>query len=403
MTLHSPALTRFQESVLFIAAIICLILFMLPGLGLFCHQSDILANENRKISPFPPHATMADWMGFPQAFEAYFADRFAFRQPLTRVHHQILVRLFHRSPSSQVLIADNGWLFLQGPQGNAIVDLYHRNIKPFSEKEISIMHDEMTRRRQWVESWGGKAIFVLVPEKEAIYPERLPDIFQKQANPGSRYDQWTEIFAKDPSLAYIDLRPALLGGKSQGLLYFLGDSHWNSDGAYIGYSALVNSLQQWFPAVSLVARGEKFEGQSFQGGLARMLAVGNRFDEINPANYINPLDGTLMKCARSVPSISDGVLIPKKSEPIVYECNNTNLPSAVLIRDSMANQWLQWLPDNFRRFVVMYNWCPAAKVIEQERPDVVIFENAGRNLDQFLSVHLEFDSVSNRSHFTWEH
>ncbi len=402
MALHSlEGRLRLTGNALFVATLCSIMLLMLPVLGLFLPQEDMLANEKRKIAPFPPCASLGDWVSFPKSFEAYFADRFAYRQQLMRTHHRLLIKLFGRSPLHKVLISEDGWLFFQELQGNAI-DLYHRNIKPFSEKEMQVIHEEMTRRQQWVESWGGKAIFMLVPSKETIYPEHLPSIFQRQANPMSRYDQWAEIVTNDPSLSHIDLRNALRVGKSQGLIYFRGDSHWNFDGAYIGYRELVNALRQWYPGTSLVARSEKAGPKTFQGDLARMLDVGDWFDEIDNAADSSPQNGTTTKCAKLAPSISGGLPIPEKCEPTVYECNNTNLPTAVLIRDSMANRWRPWLPDNFRRIVLMSNWRPAAEVVERERPDVVIFETVERSLEQYLSVHLVFDPIAKNNRFTWE-
>jgi len=401
MASQSPLLTHSQETVLFGAALCCLVLLMLPSFGLVRPRGEVLANESRRMAPFPSLATRDDWNTFPEALEAYFADRFAFRQALTTVHHRLLVKLFHRSPSPKVLLADDGWLFLQGPQGNAI-DLYYRNVKPFTAQEIKGIHEEMTRRRKWVESWGGKALFVMIPEKESIYPEHLPSIFQRPANPETRYDQWQEIVARDPALSHLDLRPTLRDGKGQGLLYFRGDSHWNSDGAYIGYRELVTSLRKWFPMVSSVAEPKKTSPKPYQGDLARMLAVGDWFDEIDLSGHSDAQDGTAPQCAKAVSASTGGVPMPEKSEPVVYECANPALPTAVLIRDSMADHWLPWLPDNFRRLVVMFNWFPAARVIEQERPDVVIFENVERTIEQYLHVTLEIDPVTKRPTFPWE-
>ena len=348
MVRQAATLTKLQELILFVTTLSCLALLLGLSYGLLPPQGDVLANENRRVAPFPSLSSVKDWQGFPQAFETYFADRLAFRQTLTTAHHQVLIKLFHASPTRKVLLGQDGWLFLQGPGGNA-VDLFHRNIKPFSGQEIQDVRAELVRRRDWVASWGGRALFVLIPNKETIYPEHLPELYQRQANSGSRYAQWETIFSKENSLDRIDLKPALLIAKQQGQVYFRSDSHWNADGAYVGYRELVKGLRLWFPKISQVERRQKAAPKTYQGDLARLLAVGNWFDELDLSCSSTLQEAPRLQCAKPVDPISEGRLIPKKSNPLVFECGNAELPTAVLVRDSMSIPWLAWLPDNFRR------------------------------------------------------
>lgn len=393
--------TGSRRKLLFVASLFSFSLLALPSL-ISLRQlpgDDITIHEQRRLHPFPTLGTSSDWLNFPKAFENYFGDRFGGRQTLTSVYRHLMIKWFGRSPVKKVLMADKGWLFLTGETGDAI-DLYHRNVKPFSAEELTTIHEEIASRSEWVASWGGKSLFVLVPNKETIYPEQLPPLYQQQANPQSRYDQWSEIFANDPSLSNIDLRPILTAAKQKGLVYYRSDSHWNLDGAYIGYQAMGNVLQYWFPSVVPVDRpAATTGGDAFRGDLAKMLAVGDWFDEPDQDDYLNVQDDSLRKCAKSVSLPAGGLDVSEKSALSVFECNNPKLPTAVLVRDSMANRWLPLLPDNFRRLVVMYNWYPDAEVIAREKPDVVIFENVERSLHQYLLVRLTYDPVRKQARF----
>lgn len=384
---------------LFRVAICCLCLLGLPTVGmLYFRGGDVALTENRRLAPFPSLASLHDVATFPRDFEDYFVDRFRFRNLLTSLHHQLLVGCFHRSPVKNVLLGKDGWLYLNGPQGN-FVDVTYRNVLPFSDSALAAIHAEMKRRQDWVASWGGKTVFVIVPEKETVYPENLPRAYEERPNPQSRFHQWRTICESDPDLTCVDLRPALQARKNDGLMFYRADSHWNSAGAYVGYRELMMAVGKWFAVTSPEVRPVILGDKLVRGDLAKILAVGDWFDEPEPVGYGEPFDPSLLRCAREVAPVSDGKPIPAKSEPIVFECDDPSRPSAVVVRDSMADRWRPWLSDNFRRAVWMFNWFPDAGVIERERPDVVIFENVERTIEQFLVVKLDFDGGQAR--FSW--
>ncbi len=390
------SLINLSRKVLLVAAFGGLCLLVTPSIGLFLSHREVLCSENRRLHSFPILKTWRDLAGFPLGFERYFDDRFYLRERLTGLHHRLLIRWFHRSPEKKVVLAKNGWLFLNGTQGN-FVDLCHRNVQPFSAAEVEAIHAEMRKRRDWIASWGGKTVFVIVPEKETIYPEHLSKIYQSKVNPVSRYDQWKKICDTDPALTCVDLRPALLAAKAKGLIYYRSDSHWNFDGAYVGYSELLKPIHKWFPNVIRSPKPMILGHATYRGDLAKLLAVGDWFDEQDQNNYGNPS----RSCAKRVAALSGDLEIPLKSEPIVYECKNVKLPNAVLVRDSMANRWRPLLPDNFKRTVLMFNWFPSAEVIEREHPDVVIFENVERTIEQLLYVTLDTGQRPGQARFSW--
>lgn len=385
---------------LFVVSLFSLTLLALPA-GILLRQprgEDISVQEQRRLHQFPNFGTRSDLLNFPEAFEGYFLDRFVGRKELSWLYRYLMIKGFVRSPVRKVLMGEQGWLFLTGEGGDA-VDLYHRNVKPFTVEELAAIHEELVNRREWVASWGGESLFVLVPNKETIYPEYLPPVYRRQATPQSRYDQWNEIFSKDLSLVHLDLRPILMEAKQKGLVYFRSDSHWNPDGAYIGYQAMVSKLRRWLPGIVPVGMPAIIKGRGgYRGDLAQMLAVGDWFDELDQGDYENVQEGG-GQCAKPVALSSDGLAVPDKRAISVYECDKKDLPTAVLVRDSMANRWLPLLPDNFRRLVVMNNWFPDAELIEKEKPDVVIFENVERSLYQFLLVKLKYDPVSRHTRF----
>jgi alginate O-acetyltransferase complex protein AlgJ len=72
-------------------------------------------NENRELSPLPVFRLgLAEIAGFPVAFQAYFNDHFGFRNTLIRLNYLIKQKLLGVSPSMQVNIGQQGWLYYTG-------------------------------------------------------------------------------------------------------------------------------------------------------------------------------------------------------------------------------------------------------------------------------------------------
>ena len=85
-------------------------------------------------APAPPHdlVSLAAW---PEAFTKYFADHFAFRARLVRWQARLRVGILGASPTPDVLIGHNGWLFY-GTDG-AIEDF--TGTRPFTIPELEAL------------------------------------------------------------------------------------------------------------------------------------------------------------------------------------------------------------------------------------------------------------------------
>ena len=89
-----------------------------------------------------------------------------------------------------------------------------------------------------------------MPEKFTIYPEYLP-IWVRAGDGPTPYDRIAAGIKQAGRATFIDLRPALRAEKDQRRLYFKTDSHWNYNGAVIGYRELMRTVQQGLPRGAL--------------------------------------------------------------------------------------------------------------------------------------------------------
>ncbi len=354
----------------------------LPGIALvFTWSNSLTRFENRPAAPWPS-ASFA--RSFPPAFERAFADRFGARDALVWLHHSSLLGLFGVSARSTVLVGRDGWYYWLGEDGHSLARHY-RGTLPFTLAEVADTAAELERRRAWLAARGIAYVVVAVPEKFNIYPEHLPQ-WVRRAPPPTPQDRVRSAIARDTQVRFVDLRGPLLAAKEREQVYYRTDSHWNYNGAVVGYGEIMRAVQQALPAGALAAiasaprppfvRGVDY----FSGDLGKMLGLPGLVREDDVAPLAKVLGDTAGRCAKRDPSPLDPALYPPAEDPQVYTCDQPGLPRAVIMRDSMAIPLLPLLSENFSRVLYISTRKFDHALIERERPDVVIEEMVERSL-----------------------
>ena len=134
----------------------------------------------------------------------------------------------------KAIAGDNGWLVYTA-EGD-IND--YQKVGLFSEEELAQFQHNLDALSGAYAERGIDLIVVIVPNKNTIYPERVPDL--PVLGVESRLDQVTAYLREHGSEQLVDLRPALLAAKAEREMYYATDTHWNDYGAYIAYAALLD-------------------------------------------------------------------------------------------------------------------------------------------------------------------
>ena len=345
-----------------------------PALALFSTWSRTLTRfENRPMAPWPAPALSRD---FAPAFERAFADRFGGRDALVRLHHAGLLGIFGASSLPNVMRANDGWFYWLGEDGHSL-DRHYRQTLPFPQTEVDGTVAELAHRRDWLAARGIAYVVMVVPEKFTIYPEHLPGWIAKSPAP-TPYDRVRDAVAKDGRVAFVDLRPALRAAKARERLYYQTDSHWNFNGAVVGYEALMEAVRKALgdklPAVVPAPRPAYTPGVDFYSGdLVQMLGLPGRIREDDVAPLGRVLADAANRCARRV----DKGDVPGFE---AYACDRPGLPRAVVLRDSMAIPLIPLLSENFSRVVYVSDRALDLDMIAREKPDIVIEELVERML-----------------------
>lgn len=329
--------------------------------------------ENRPMEPWPTPAFSRE---FAPAFERAFSDRFGGRDALVRLHHAGLLRLFGVSSLPNVMRARDGWFYWLGEDGHSL-DRHYRQTLAFSQAEVDNTVAELARRREWLAARGIAYVVVVVPEKFTIYPEHLP-AWIARADAPTPHDRVVAAVAKEGRVTLVDLRPALRAAKARDRVYYMTDSHWNFNGAIVGYETLMPVVQAALgaklPAVASAPRPAYTPGVDYYSGdLIQMLGLPGRIREDDVAPLGKVLADAANRCARR----TDKDEFPGFE---FYACDKPGLPRAVVLRDSMAIPLIPLLSENFSRVVYVSNRALDLAMVEREKPDIVIEELVERSL-----------------------
>jgi hypothetical protein len=330
--------------------------------------------ENRDLAVFPPFAWTWDALkAWPSGLDSWFQDHFGFRSTLVRWYGKSRYFGLRVSPSQDVVRGKEGWLYYASDGG--LEDFTNANLLP--PGEVENWRQTVLRARDWCRAHGVTYVFTIAPDKPVIYPEYFDDNV-RQLSPVSRADQ---VFtATLDSGVVVDVRQALMAGKSHDRLFHLTDTHWNSRGAFLAYQEIIDTVHRQLPAVPPARQRSEFNATS---------------------RLIDALDLAGMIGLKRVLHEEDLQLLPKKGrgyvvvEPrgayatagegrIVTEIPGSTLPRAVIFRDSFASWLAPLLSEHFSRAVYLWQNNFDPDEVLKEHPDVVIEEIVGRHLHNFI-------------------
>ncbi|HXX57056.1 MAG TPA: hypothetical protein VEI96_03570 [Thermodesulfovibrionales bacterium] len=349
---------------------IFLILLWMPTLdSFFSLDKAPWINENRAPAKFPEvMLSMESLRALPAGLEAYFGDRFGFRKRLIRCEQKWKHELFRESNHPAVLIGRDGWLYYTGEQ----MLEHFQGAMTFTRKELAGWQALLEKRRDWLARRGIRYLLVIVPDKQTIYPEHVPDWLTRTEHQ-TKLDQLLAHLKANTTIEVLDLRPALREAKKTARTYLYTDTHWNMYGAFVAYQALIQALSRQLRDLGEPLPYAAFEpslSQEKGGDLAGLLG-GQSMTERDVVR-LRPRAPLQLSEIKADPNIF--VKRPSPYTPPVYTENPTGKYILLSFRDSFSDSWIGLLGHHFKRavYIWQYNW--NGQIIARERPDVVVDE-----------------------------
>jgi peptidoglycan/LPS O-acetylase OafA/YrhL len=140
----------------------------------------------------------------------------------------------------------NDWLFLGNAHDNTVAKLKLANLP--TEVDVRDTKDVFSKVAKAAAQHDTKVILIVGPNKSSIYPEYLPLDLKPSAKKYSSFflDELLDV----PNLTVYNPTDDLLRLKiSNGILYWMTDTHWNNKGAFLAYSGFSELLKLPVPQV----------------------------------------------------------------------------------------------------------------------------------------------------------
>lgn len=214
-------------------------------------------NENRYLAKFPPLFTETHNLSpeFKSGFEAWLNDNLGGRQRLIRLFKTINYRVFGELGFSgyRVIIGPNNWLFYApDPEVQYMVnsfvpdDAARENIK-----------NSFERIAEELKASDTALVVSMLPPKFNVYPEELPTSV-KLLNTYSAAKAIDEELQSAVGFSYASPFDELLASKSTFPTYSraVDVGHWNHFGAFIGYTTLMEAVQESFPDLRILSKND---------------------------------------------------------------------------------------------------------------------------------------------------
>lgn len=301
------------------------------------------------------------WFEFPLAYSRYFDSHYLLHQTQVSAFQSVSHHLLHEKVFPNVLIAKQDWLYYTGE--NNIADF--ECTAPFSAEELQTIRSQLLGWKAQLEERGIHFYVVIAPNKETIYPQYLPDQVQT-GRKGCRIDQVMDVL-QDASLSVLDLRAALQSAAQTDQVYHRTDTHWNDTGALLAAQMIMSLVSRDFSKVTSPTIDDFYrDPQPFSGDLAAFLPPDDRF--IEQAVFLRPSNPAAVK-------IEEG-----SDHTIIASLPGSDLPTALVFRDSFCDALIPFLSAHFSRVVFASSFSVDLDLIDREKPDVVIFEIAQRYL-----------------------
>lgn len=359
-------------------AVVALII-LLPALFTNIKKDQRSEINNTMLAEFPAFDE-----GFFDGLSNYADERVGFRTGIITAYQEMNIILFHYLVHPLYEYGKDDWIMTKGwDQIQTLhLDVPEDYVKAFG-KFVSCID-------QYSEENGAKFLFLLVPNKETIYYEKLSDGYNIKPTKKTKSDLIIdELNRRGVNNLY--LRKTFLDHKDEVLLYNkkFDAGHWNDNGAFYGLSRMYDHLIDEMDTDVDPIKEEDFD---IDHSTAKYLL--NSFiwiDEEVPVYNLNEVKYTLSEedYWSDFDMISENNYHTHTFNEQTGE--NGNL-SVLLFCDSYLLTNEKFFANNFREFTMIHGReLPRARYyIEKLQPDIVIMEATERVIGPGYDYNIEF-------------
>lgn len=253
--------------------------------------------------------------------------------------------------SRTVLLGKDGWLFYKASDdGDPIAD--YRGTNHYSKEKMKRIKVQLEKQQEFFEGKGSRLILLLVPNKESVYAEQMPDQIKRKTET-TRADKFARYLQENSKLDIVYPKKELMAAKQIYPTYYKTDTHWNQIGAFIGIQCLKEYIDGNFESVTDVEFAEK--KKNYAGDLAKLCKMTDKYnDDIKYVLKSSSVDKSL------------------KSKKRLF-----------VIGDSFSDLMPEIAGQYFKQVRTSGIWSFTLSDLEKQKPDVIVWECNERYLDRY--------------------
>ena len=357
----------FRKFYLFLPLLLLMGTIYIPFVSnLFFSNTEML--DNRALKTRPVKLTPQ----FTQQFTDYYNDTFAGRKKLIVSYVKLKQKL--KIDTGQYFYGKEDWMFYDAAKinnGNSLVGYYGE--ARLNEGELKQLEQSLQKEKSFFEQFGAKYLLLVVPDKENIYSELMPDNMQRaRVSDMALSDVAIHYLAQNTDIDVLTLKADLLSAKEKSPypLYYPKDTHWNGIGAYIGFEALVKNLHQKIDIPELSA------DIIHQTGLV--------------GQDMHPIDTSMSYTVSFLDDVSFKKTEIPEVQVVVYDNHQAFLPYTLMVAgDSFAVALVPYLAKAYKRVVTVPGGSKDKnfylQLLQKYQPDYVVHELVERYFQGLLN------------------
>ncbi|MBK7691040.1 MAG: hypothetical protein IPJ31_07955 [Bacteroidetes bacterium] len=328
---------------------------------------DLHIKENRAMSE-RPILNRNTLFTYTDELSKHVSEHFAFRNLFFFINSYFQSRVFNESALlDKVIMGNKGWFFYNDI--GSIND--YRRMSDLDSNLARYIVNNFLIRQNWLKERGIKFYILVPPNKERIYPDYMPKRIKIIDGLGHNTLDYLAKYLKElGGFTFIDPSDSLLAARRRKEVYYKTDTHWNTFGGFKGYQKLMHAIVKDFSDLRVFDENEftLTEILNEEGDLSSMIGLNatNKRKEI----MMKPVD-TSLHLDYNIPT----KMILKFSNTIPGSHPKRKL---LMFRDSFGSYLVPFLNLQFDETVFVWNYIFMHHLIEQEKPDIVVFESLQR-------------------------
>lgn len=266
----------------------------------------------------------------------------------------------------------------------------------YVEELLKNLVNKVVEQKKWLESNNKKLYIVIVPNKNSVYSEYMPDNYSLASY--RRIDQVINAL-RNAGITVIDGRDSLIAAKKSNperLLYYKTDTHWNNHGGFEVYKELMNQIKKDFPNAVLHTRSDyqvNYE-ETYMKDQAYYLGYYDATKEIGPVYTLK--NGETADLLSYTPKDKWGQFKFTYDWPDGYSdhlyyfsyinYSNKKAPNMYILRDSYSIALTPFLKDSFYKSTYNWSYYFSKNDILKSKADVVIIECVEKHIKDMLQA-----------------